>query len=47
MRLTATFIVDRDGIIRYAHYGKHAGDHPDIADLLDSWRQQTSAVTQN
>lgn len=37
-RLTATFVVDQAGIIRYAHYGKHAGDHVDIDMLLTAWQ---------
>jgi peroxiredoxin len=34
--LGATFIVDTEGIIRYAHYNSHAGDHPDLDRLLAS-----------
>lgn len=37
-RLTATFIVDTEGTIRYAYYGKHAGDHPDLPALLKWWQ---------
>ena len=32
--LPGTFIVDQQGIIRYAYYSKHAGDHPDTAELI-------------
>jgi hypothetical protein len=32
--LPGTFIVDKHGIIQYTYYSKHAGDHPDIADLI-------------
>jgi peroxiredoxin len=32
--LPGTFIVDKHGIIQYAYYSKHAGDHPNIADLI-------------
>jgi peroxiredoxin len=42
LRLGATFIVDKQGIIQYAHYGKHAGDHPDLPKLVDWWRQETA-----
>lgn len=42
-RLTATFIVDQDGVVRFAHYGKHAGDHVDIAELLAAWRAYAGA----
>ena len=38
-RLPGTFIVDADGIIRYAYYGKHAGDNPDLSSLLKWWRE--------
>jgi hypothetical protein len=34
--LPGAFIVDRDGIIRYAHYGRHAGDHPDLIEALEA-----------
>lgn len=34
--LPGTFIVDQQGIIRYAYYSKHAGDHPDIAALISA-----------
>jgi len=36
-RLPGTFIVDTAGIIRYVHYGKHAGDQPDLTALLAQW----------
>ncbi|SRR5690606_13339197 len=32
--LPGTFIVDRQGVIQYAYYSKHAGDHPRIDDLI-------------
>ncbi len=32
--LPGTFIVDQAGIIHYAYYSDHAGDHPDIAKLI-------------
>jgi peroxiredoxin len=32
--LPGTFIVDKQGIIQYAYYSRHAGDHPKIADLI-------------
>lgn len=34
--LPGTFVVDSEGIIRFAHYGKNAGDHVDIDTLLHS-----------
>lgn len=36
-RLPGTFIVDANGIVRYAYYGKHAGDNPDLSSLLRWW----------
>jgi hypothetical protein len=32
--LPGTFIVNQAGIIRYAYYSEHAGDHPPIDALL-------------
>jgi len=32
--LPGTFIVDTGGVVRYAYYSKHAGDHPNIEDLI-------------
>ncbi len=28
--LPGTFIVDKEGVIQYAYYSSHAGDHPDL-----------------
>ena len=39
-RLGATFIVDSEGVIQYAHYDSYAGDHPDIERLLSSWQNR-------
>jgi hypothetical protein len=38
-RLPGTFIVDSAGVIRYAYYGKYAGDNPDLEALLRWWRE--------
>lgn len=38
-RLPGTFIIDAQGIVRYAHYGKHAGDQPDLEELVRWWRK--------
>ncbi|MBK8025459.1 MAG: hypothetical protein IPK19_29710 [Chloroflexi bacterium] len=35
---TGAFIVDTGGIVRYAYYGKMAGDDPEIDDLLKAAR---------
>jgi hypothetical protein len=40
-RLTATFIVDTAGIVRFAYYGKHAGDHPDLSAVVGLWRKMS------
>jgi thioredoxin-dependent peroxiredoxin len=45
LRLGATFIVDTDGLVRYAHYNKHAGDHPDIPALLETWQTENRSIT--
>lgn len=41
--LPGTFIIDRDGIVRYAYYSKYAGDDPTIESLI----QQAVALRQN
>ena len=33
-QMPGTFIIDTDGIVRYARYARHAGDHPAPADLI-------------
>jgi peroxiredoxin len=33
-QLPGTFLVDRDGIVRWARPGRHPGDHPSIEELL-------------
>ncbi len=38
-RLPGTFIVDAAGIVRYAYYGKFAGDQPDLTELAAWWRE--------
>ena len=40
-RLPGTFIIDPGGVVRYAYYGKHAGDQPDLAELISWWRDQS------
>ncbi len=32
--MPGAFIVDTQGVIRYAYYGQYAGDDPDIAELV-------------
>lgn len=38
-QLSATFIIDRDGIVRYARYAKHSGDHPPASELVEALRE--------
>ena len=33
--MPGTFVVDRTGIVRYAHRNGHQGDDPDIGMVLD------------
>jgi len=35
--LPGTFIVDTEGVIRYAYYSSHAGDHPDLLELTEQF----------
>lgn len=42
-RLPGTFIIDESGIVRYAHYGKYAGDNPDLPAVLRWWQEVNSA----
>lgn len=37
-QMPGTFIIDREGIVRYANYASHAGDHPPAASLLAALR---------
>jgi len=41
--LPGTFIVDRQGIIRYAYYSQYAGDDPEIPVLLEAARGMNSS----
>ena len=34
--LPGTFLVDRAGIVQYVYYSQHAGDHPDIKELVQA-----------
>jgi peroxiredoxin len=43
-RLPGTFIIDGQGIVRYAYYGKHAGDQPDLTELVNWWLGQKAAA---
>ena len=36
--LSATFVIDRAGVVRFAHYARFPGDDPQIEDLLRAAR---------
>jgi peroxiredoxin len=36
--LPGSFIVDGEGVVQYAYYSQHAGDHPDLNRLLPAIR---------
>jgi peroxiredoxin len=35
-QMPGTFIIDRGGIVRYARYARHSGDHPDPKELVQA-----------
>ena len=37
-QMPGTFIIGRDGIVRYARYARHSGDHPPTRELIDALR---------
>ncbi len=37
-QLPGTFIIDRDGIVRYAKYARHSADHPKTSELVEALR---------
>ncbi len=37
-QMPGTFIVDVDGIVRYARYARHSGDHPPASDVVAALR---------
>jgi hypothetical protein len=40
--LSGTFVIDQDGLVRWAHYSSHAGDHPDIGQMLEDVRLEAT-----
>ncbi|MDY7032218.1 MAG: redoxin domain-containing protein, partial [Thermodesulfobacteriota bacterium] len=36
MQLPADFLIDKEGIVRFAHYGKNPGDSTPIAKILEN-----------
>lgn len=41
-QLPGTFIIDRQGIVRYAKYARHSADHPKTAELVEALRAMAS-----
>ncbi len=37
-QLPGTFIIDREGVIRYARYARHSADHPRTSELIEALR---------
>jgi len=37
-QMPGTFIIDRSGTVRYAHYAKHSGDHPPLSEVVAALR---------
>ncbi|HSC25718.1 MAG TPA: peroxiredoxin-like family protein, partial [Vicinamibacterales bacterium] len=37
-QMPGTFIIDTEGIVRYARYARHSGDHPAAAELVAALR---------
>ncbi len=35
-QMPGTFIIDRDGIVRYARYARDAADHPATSELVEA-----------
>ena len=35
-QMPGTFIINRDGVVRYARYARHVGDHPKAAELIEA-----------
>lgn len=35
-QMPGTFVIDSDGTVRYARYGRHSGDHPDPRELIEA-----------
>ena len=34
MQSPGTFIIDREGTVRFAKYARHSGDHPHVSELV-------------
>lgn len=37
-QMPGTFIISGDGVVRYAHYARHVGDHPKTGELVEALR---------
>ncbi len=41
---SATFIIDREGVVRYERYAKHSGDHPKTTEVVEALRRMRGAA---
>lgn len=39
LMIGGTFVIDQNGLIRFAHYDAHAGDHPEFSEILKAVKQ--------
>ena len=42
-QMPGTFIIDSEGVVRYARYAAHAADHPAIGELVDALHSLSGA----
>ncbi len=45
LAVPATFVVDRQGIVRYRHIGTSSADRPDVREVLEAVRKIAGAAT--
>jgi len=45
LMLGGVFIIDQQGVVRYAHYDAHAGDHPEFAEILRAVQRWNRAAS--
>jgi peroxiredoxin len=41
--LPGTFVIDRQGRVRYAYYCRHSGDHPALGEVLAAAREASAS----
>ena len=37
-QMPGTFIIDTGGVLRFARYARHSGDHPAVTEILEALR---------